>query len=113
MVELQQNIAANTNVVMDGRDIGTVVLPNADLKIYLTASAEERAKRRYLDLKIRGIDGDIEEIKADIISRDKQDMTRENSPLKEADDAIKIDSSEMSIEEVVGEILSLFEKSKM
>ncbi len=108
LVELQQIIASNTSVVMDGRDIGTVVLPNADLKIYLTASAKERAKRRYLDLKDKGIDGDIDKIKADIISRDEQDMTRENSPLTQADDAIMLDSSNMSIEEVVSKILELF-----
>ena len=83
---------------MDGRDIGTVVLPNADLKVYLTASADERARRRYLDLKEKGIDEDIEKIKADIIARDEQDMNRENSPLSKAEDAIMIDSSKMSID---------------
>ena len=93
---------------MDGRDIGTVVLPNADLKVYLTASADERARRRYLDLKEKGIDEDIEKIKADIIARDEQDMNRENSPLSKAEDAIMIDSSKMSIDEVVTEILRLF-----
>ena len=110
LVELQQKIATNTSVVMDGRDIGTVVLPSADLKIYLTASPEERAKRRYLDLKNKGIDGDINVIKEDIISRDNQDMNREHSPLKQAHDAILLDSSNMSIEEVVVEILRLFEE---
>ncbi len=108
LVELQQKIAMNTSVVMDGRDIGTVVLPSADLKIYLTASPEERAKRRYLDLKDKGIDGDVEVIKEDIISRDNQDMNREHSPLRQAEDAILLDSSNMSIEEVVAEILRLF-----
>ncbi|NLJ90485.1 MAG: (d)CMP kinase [Clostridiales bacterium] len=108
LVELQQKIASNTSVVMDGRDIGTVVLPNADLKVYLTASADERARRRYLDLKEKGIDEDIEKIKADIIARDEQDMNRENSPLSKAEDAIMIDSSKMSIDEVVTEILRLF-----
>lgn len=110
MVELQQKIAVNTNVVMDGRDIGTVVLPNADLKIYLTASAEERARRRFLELKNKGIDGDIDKIKKDIIGRDYQDMNRENSPLSKAKDAIEIDSSHMSIAEVVSQILELFEE---
>lgn len=108
LVELQQNIAANTSVVMDGRDIGTVVLPNADLKIYLTASVEERANRRYLDLKNKGIDEDIEKIKEDIILRDSQDMNRTNSPLTKADDGILLDSSHMSIEEVVARILELY-----
>lgn len=110
MVELQQLIAAETNVVMDGRDIGTVVLPKADLKIYLTASAKERARRRYLDLKKKGIDTDIDKIEEDIIARDSQDMNRKNSPLVKAKDAIEIDSSNMSIEEVVSLILKLFKE---
>lgn len=108
LVELQKKIASDTSVVMDGRDIGTVVLPNADLKIYLTASPDERAKRRYLDLKNKGIDEDIDKIKADIIARDEQDMYRKNSPLTQAEDAIILDSSNMSIDEVVSEILRLF-----
>lgn len=108
MVELQQKLARNENVVMDGRDIGTVVLPKADLKIYLTASAEERARRRHQDLQNKGINEDIDEIKKDIIARDNQDMNRKNSPLKQAEDAIKVDSSAMSIEEVVSVILELF-----
>ncbi|NMB43681.1 MAG: (d)CMP kinase [Clostridiales bacterium] len=112
LVQLQQKIASNTSVVMDGRDIGTVVLPNADLKIYLTASADERARRRYLDLRGKGIDEDIEQIKADIIARDEQDMNRKNSPLTKADDAVMLDSSNMSIEEVVSEILRLFNEGK-
>lgn len=113
MVELQQKLARNENVVMDGRDIGTVVLPKADLKIYLTASAEERARRRHQDLQNKGINEDIDEIKKDIIARDNQDMNRKNSPLKQAEDAIKVDSSAMSIEEVVSVILELFnEKNK-
>lgn len=110
MVELQQKIAEKTSVVMDGRDIGTVVLPKADLKIYLTASVKERARRRYLDLKKKGIDGDIDKIKEDIRARDNQDMNRENSPLIQAEDAIEIDSSNMSIEEVVFSILELFKE---
>ena len=110
MVELQQKIAEKTSVVMDGRDIGTVVLPKADLKIYLIASAKERARRRYLDLKKKGIDGDINKIKEDIIARDNQDMNRVNSPLIQAEDAIEIDSSNMSIEKVVFSILELFKE---
>lgn len=110
MVELQQVIAKKTSVVMDGRDIGTVVLPKADLKIYLTASVNERARRRYLDLKNKGFDGDIDKIKKDIIARDNQDMNRSNSPLVIAKGAIEIDSSKMSIEEVVSLILQLFKE---
>lgn len=110
MVDLQQNLAAQSNVVMDGRDIGTVVIPSADLKIYLTASPDQRAKRRFLDLKEKGIKGDLEKIREDIIARDNQDMNRENSPLVQAKDAIVIDSSKMSIEEVVAEILRIFKE---
>ncbi|MCR5283739.1 MAG: (d)CMP kinase [Lachnospiraceae bacterium] len=107
LVELQQKLAAKADVVMDGRDIGTVVLPNAPVKVYLTASVEERARRRYEEQKAKGVDCDLETIKADIAQRDHRDMTRETSPLKQADDAVLIDSSDMSIEEVAEEILSL------
>ena len=100
LVELQRNLAKKANVVMDGRDIGTYVLPNADLKIYLTASSSERARRRYLELKERGIAADISEIEKDIIERDKRDMNRDFAPLRQAEDAILIDSSDMTIEEV-------------
>lgn len=110
LVSLQQEIVACNNVVMDGRDIGSVVIPKADLKVYLTASIDERAKRRHLDLQDKGINGDLEQIKEDISARDKQDMNRENSPLIKAEDAIEIDSSKMSIEEVVQRILELFDK---
>ena len=110
MVDLQQNLAYHSNVVMDGRDIATVVLPNANLKIYLTASTDQRAKRRFLDLKEKGIKGDFDKIREDIIARDYQDMNRENSPLVQAKDAIVIDSSKMSIEEVVGEIIKIFKE---
>lgn len=108
MVNIQKNMAASSNVIMDGRDIGTVVLPNADLKIYLTASSKERAERRYKELIAKGIDCNIEEIEKDIIDRDNQDMNREVSPLKKADDAILIDSSNMSIDEVADKIIELF-----
>lgn len=100
LVELQRNLAKKANVVMDGRDIGTYVLPNADLKIYLTAGSSERARRRYLELKERGIAADISEIEKDIIERDKRDMNRDFAPLRQAEDAILIDSSDMTIEEV-------------
>lgn len=110
MVELQQEIALNTNVVMDGRDIGTVVLPNANLKIYLTASTLERAKRRYIDLKRKGMECNLEMIEQDIIARDYQDMNRENSPLRQGENAILIDSSHMTIDEVAAEILRLFKE---
>ena len=107
LVELQQRLAEKADVVMDGRDIGTCVLPNADLKIYLTASTGVRAKRRYDEMAARGEKCDIDVIKADIEERDYRDMHRDISPLKQADDAIFMDSSDMTIEEVVGKILEL------
>ena len=94
---------------MDGRDIGTAVLPNADLKIYLTASVETRAKRRYDQLLENGQTGDLKEIEKDIEDRDYRDMNREVSPLTQADDAVKVDSSNMTIDEVVQKIISLTE----
>lgn len=109
LVELQRSLAKVTNVVMDGREIGTFVLPDADLKIYLTASSKERAKRRFLELKDRGISADINEIKKDIIDRDTRDMNRKFAPLKQADDAILVDSSHMSVDEVVETIIKHFE----
>ena len=87
LVELQRSLAEKSNVVMDGRDIGTYVLPNANLKIYLTASSKERAKRRYLELINKGISADIDNIEKDIIDRDNRDMNREFAPLKQAEDA--------------------------
>ena len=111
LVELQQKLAASENVVMDGRDIGTVVLPGADVKIYLTASVETRARRRFLELKEKNIPCEIEEIAADIEKRDYQDMHREHSPLRKAEDAIYLDSSDMSIREVSDAIIdALMEK---
>ncbi len=109
LVELQQKLAEKSDVVMDGRDIGTVVLPNAFVKIYLTASAETRAERRYLELENKGISCDLEEIKADIIARDKQDMEREVTPLCQAEDAVLVDSSQMNIEEVIAAILQIYQ----
>ncbi|MCR5591242.1 MAG: (d)CMP kinase [Lachnospiraceae bacterium] len=100
LVSLQQKLAAEKDVVMDGRDIGTVVLPDSKCKIYLTASSKVRAKRRYDELKEKRIDCDIDQIEADIIERDERDMTRENSPLRQAEDAVLVDSSDMTIDEV-------------
>jgi cytidylate kinase len=108
LVELQRSLAMKENVVMDGRDIGTYVLPDAALKIYLTASATVRAKRRYLELQKKGISSNINEIEKDIIERDHRDMTREFAPLIQAEDAIYIDSSNLTIDEVVDKILSLY-----
>ncbi|MDY2699866.1 MAG: (d)CMP kinase [Lachnospiraceae bacterium] len=104
---LQKELAAKNNVVMDGRDIGTCVLPNADVKVYLTASAKVRAKRRYDELSAKGVSCDIGQIEEDIIKRDEQDMNREIAPLKQAEDAVLVDSSDMTIEEVVQAILDL------
>lgn len=107
LVELQQQMAEHTDLIMDGRDIGTCVLPNAPLKIYLTASSRVRALRRYKELMAKGEDCDLEVIEADIIDRDYRDMNREISPLKQAEDAVLLDSSDMTIEEVVDKIISL------
>ena len=112
LVELQQNLAKQSNVVMDGRDIGTYVLPKANLKIYLTASANERARRRWAQLKEKGIDSDINMIEKDINERDKQDMNREFAPLKQADEAIYLDSSNLTIDEVVQKILAYYQEIK-
>lgn len=110
LVELQRNLAAHENVIMDGRDIGTYVLPNADVKVYLTASSKERARRRYEELKAKGEECDRIEIEKDIIARDEQDMNREFAPLKQAEDAILVDSSHMTIEEVTEVIIGLYRK---
>ena len=107
LVEKQQALATTTDLIMDGRDIGTCVLPNADLKIYLTASTEVRAKRRYDELTAKGQECDLAQIKKDIEERDYRDMHREISPLKQAEDAILVDTSYMTIDEVVDKILSL------
>lgn len=106
LLALQRDLAATENVVMDGRDIGTNILPNADTKIYLTASVETRAKRRFLELTEKGVSCSMEEIAKDIEERDYRDMHREIAPLKQAKDAVLVDSSNMTIEEVVREILS-------
>lgn len=106
LLDIQRNMAIEHNVVMDGRDIGTNVLPNAETKIYLTASADERANRRYKELTEKGETADYDKIKADIIERDERDMNRDIAPLKKADDAVLVDSSDMTIEEVAAKILS-------
>ena len=107
LLDLQRDIAAKNDVLMDGRDIGTNILPNAELKIYLTASVEVRAERRFKELKQMGGRPNLEVIKADIEKRDYQDMHREIAPLKQAEDAVLVDSSDMTIEEVVNQIVSL------
>ena len=107
LLELQQNLAKTQDVIMDGRDIGTCVLPGADVKIYLTASVETRAKRRYDELKEKGEDCNLEEIAHDIEERDHRDMTREIAPLKQAEDAVLLDTSSMTLAQVVEEILKI------
>ena len=108
LLKLQRNLAAENDVVMDGRDIGTTILPNAEVKIYLTASCATRARRRYLELQEKGLSCDLQEIQKDIEERDMRDMTREISPLCQAEDAVLVDSSEMGIEEVVNSILQIY-----
>lgn len=107
LTQLQKELAKTNDVVMDGRDIGTCVLPDANVKVYLTASAEVRAKRRFDELTAKGEACNIKKIKEDIINRDEQDMNREIAPLKQAEDAVLVDSSYMTIEEVVQAILEL------
>lgn len=110
LLDLQRGLAKKADILMDGRDIGTHVLPDADLKIYLTASSEVRAKRRYDQLIEKGESADLDQIEQDIIIRDKQDMERKIAPLKKAEDAVLVDSSDMTIEEVVERIMEEFEK---
>lgn len=112
LVELQRQLAAKSDVIMDGRDIGTCVLPDAQVKIYLTASSATRAKRRFDELTAKGENCNFEQIEKDIIDRDYRDMHREASPLKQAEDAVLVDSSEMNIDEVVDAIYRIYEKTK-
>lgn len=112
LLSLQRELASKKNVIMDGRDIGTCVLPDAEVKIYLTASSAERARRRYAEQIERGIDCNIDQIEKDIIARDEQDMNREIAPLKQAEDAVYLDSSDMNIEQVVKAIIDIY-KSKV
>ena len=110
LVDAQREIASHGGIVMDGRDIGTVVLPDAELKIFLVASVEERAERRYKENLAKGIETDYEQLKFEIAERDRKDSTREVSPLKQADDAILIDTTGMSIAAVVSKIESFVKK---
>lgn len=110
LVKLQQELAARTGVVMDGRDIGTKVLPDAAVKIYLTAAVGTRAERRCKELKEKGIPADLAQIESDIAARDRQDMNRAVSPLCQAEDAILVDTSDLSIEEVTAGILAIFQE---
>lgn len=112
LVSLQQELAASCDVVMDGRDIGTVVLPDANVKIYLTASSRTRAMRRYQELQQKGEVCDLDAIEADIIDRDYRDMHREISPLRQAEDAVFLDSSKMTIQEVCDAIIAVYKEKK-
>lgn len=109
LVQLQRQLAAKENVIMDGRDIGTVVLPDADVKIYLTASSAVRARRRFDELCEKGTECSLEEIEKDIIDRDYRDMHRDASPLKQADDAVLLDSSDLDIDGVVSEMKKIIQ----
>ena len=108
LLSLQRKLARDMSVVMDGRDIGTTILPDADVKIYLTASSLTRAKRRYLELQEKGTVCNLDEIQKDIEERDQRDMNREISPLRQAEDAILVDSSDLTIQQVVDRILQIF-----
>ncbi|MDE6214384.1 MAG: (d)CMP kinase [Lachnospiraceae bacterium] len=110
LTQLQQKLAADKDVVMDGRDIGTCVLPGAQVKVYLTADSHERALRRYRELTAKGETCDLDTIEKDIVERDRQDMTREISPLKQAEDAVLLDSSHMTIDEVVDAVITLCDR---
>lgn len=110
LIEIQRKIAKNQDIIMDGRDIGTHVLCNSNFKIFLTASVEERSHRRYLELKSKGLNVSFNDIKQDIMNRDKIDKERKFSPLVKADDAIEIDTTDLSIEDVVNKIILLFRK---
>ncbi len=110
MVALQQRLAQETPMLLDGRDIGTRVLPNATVKIFLTASAEERARRRYQEMKEKGMEADYEQVLCDLRARDEQDMNRAVDPLRAAEDAIVVDSTELNFDEVVAHILDIVAK---
>ncbi len=112
LVAMQQNMATKGGVIMDGRDIGTHVLPNAELKIYLTASVDERARRRYTEYIEKGIECDLEAIKEDVIARDKNDMNRKASPLRQAEDAILVDTTDKNFDEAVSFIKELIRNTE-
>lgn len=105
LVELQRELARGNNVIMDGRDIGTYVLPGADVKIFLTASVDERAKRRYDELKTKAVEADFEQVKRDMVYRDKNDSEREFAPLRQAEDAVLIDTTELDFDAAVRAVL--------
>ena len=107
LLQMQRDLAKTQNVIMDGRDIGTVVLPDATVKFYLTASAEVRAKRRFLELQEKGEDAKFEDVLRELILRDEQDMHREIAPLKCADDAVVVDSSDLTVDQVAAEMKSI------
>lgn len=107
LLDTQRNVAKTNSVIMDGRDIGTVVLPNADVKIYLSASAQVRARRRFIELQEQGSNDTYEEVLQDMIERDYRDMHREIAPLKQADDAVLLDTSELSLEESIEALLKI------
>ena len=112
LVHLQQEIAENHSIIMDGRDIGTVVLPQAEIKIFLVASVEERARRRFIENQEKGIEMSYEELVEDIRRRDHIDSTRKESPLRKAEDAIEVDTTKMTIEDVVKVVTALIQKGK-
>lgn len=111
LVELQQQLAKKTDVIMDGRDIGTVVLPNANVKIFLTAGSRIRAQRRYDELTAKGISCDLDDIEKDIIERDYRDMNRKTSPLKKAEDAVELDTSYLDIDGVVNAMKTIINEA--
>ena len=111
LLELQRSFAKNDNVIMDGRDIGTVVLPNAQVKIFLTASPEKRARRRVIQLQEKGEEADFDKILFDIVQRDYNDSNRKTAPLKAADDAINLDTSDLTLEESVERIISIIKEN--
>lgn len=112
LVEMQQKLAAQRDCIMDGRDIGTCVLPGAQVKIYLTASSGVRAKRRYEELLEKGQDCDLDTIRREIEERDYRDMNREASPLRQADDAVQVDTSDMTVEEVITRIMDICQERR-
>ncbi len=107
LLEMQRDMARRHRVIMDGRDIGTVVLPNAELKVFLTASAEARAKRRLLELQQKGVETSFDEVLRDIVYRDEQDSSRAAAPLKQAEDAVLLDTSEIGLEESVDALCAI------
>lgn len=112
LVDLQRKLAQKTSVIMDGRDIGTYVLPDAEVKIFLTATSDVRAKRRLLEMQEKGMEAEFETVKRDIEYRDKNDSEREFAPLRKAEDAVLVDSSDMTIEQVISRIIGIIEEGK-